>query len=212
MVSVSLLLAFGPDVPVTHAYAVDLGGAERGEQVVPGLLAAPLDDRDHVLGEFDAGALPGRRDRPVACRVTEEGDDVGVPAVEALVILPLQAEHVGDDQDGEAGRERLDGAGLTGVPEGVYEFARIALDDGRELLLEVRTAEGRGDQGPAYGAFPAAELEDRTAVDGFELPVVVLGGELLGPVLEDALDVLVPGDELPVGSWRIRGALSRIVR
>ncbi len=184
------------DVLVAHPYAVDLGGAQRGEQVVPGLLPAPLDHRDHVLGELLAGALPGRHDRGVARQVAEERDDVGVPAVEALVVRPVQAQHVGDDQDGEARRERLDEVGLPGVPEGVDELAGVALDDGQELLLEVRPAEGRSDQGPAHRVFPAAELEDGPAVDGLQLPVVVLGGELLGPVLEDALDVLVPGDEI----------------
>lgn len=198
------------DVLVAHPYAVDLGGAERGEQVVPRLLPPPLDDRDHVLGELLAGPLPRRRDPGVARQVAEEGDDVGVPAVEALVVRPVQAQHVGDHQHGETGRERLDQVGLPGVAEGVDQLAGVALDDGQELLLEVRAAEGGSDEGPAYGVFPAAELEDGPAVDGLQLPVVVLGGELLGPVLEDALDVLVPGDEVTPRGLVVdqRGALA----
>ncbi len=187
------------DVLVAHPHAVDLGAAQRGQQVVARVLPALADDRQHVLGELHPGPLTGRRHLGVARQVAEEGDDGGVPAVEAGVVGLVQAQHVGDDVDRETGREVVDQVGRALVPEGVDQFTGVALDDRQELLLQVAAAEGGRDQRAADGVLAPAELEDRLAVHRLELPGVVVGGELAGLVLEDALDVLVARDDVALG-------------
>lgn len=184
------------DVLVAHPHTVDLGGAQRGQQVFAPVLAAFPDDRQHVLGELDTGPLARRGHLGVTREVAEEGDDGRVPTVEARVVRLVEAQHVGDHVDREAGGVVVDQVGGAGVAEGVDQFARVALDDGEELLLEVGAAEGGGDEGAAHGVLTAAELEDRLAVHGLDLPVVVVGGELAVLVLEDALDVLVARDDV----------------
>lgn len=187
------------DVLVAHPDTVDLGGTERRQQVVTQVVAPIADDRDHVLGEFPAGALTGGGHLGVTGEVAEEGDDGRVPAVEAGVVGLVQAQHVRDDVDREPGRVVADDVGRTGLPEGVDQCERVALDDRQELLLEVAAAERGGDEGPPHRVLTAAELQDRLAVDRLQLPVVVVGRELGLLVLEDTFDVVVTGKDVALG-------------
>jgi hypothetical protein len=188
--------AEGLDVLVAHPHAVDLGGAQPRQQVVARLLAALLDDRDHVLGELHAGPLARGGHLGIAGEVAEEGDDGRVPAVEAGVVGLVQTQHVGDDIDRKAGCVIADDVRGAGAPEGVDQLTRVALDDREEVLLEVAAAEGGRHQSPPHSVFTSAELEDRLAVHRLQLPVVVVGGEFGLLVLEDAFDILVAGQDV----------------
>lgn len=185
------------DVLITHAGAVDFGSAERGEQVVAEVVPPVLDDRDHVGGEFLAGAQTVLGHLRVLREVAEEGDDRGVPAMELVVIAPVQAEHVDDDVDGEKGGELSDEVHFTNVAEPVDEFASVPLDHRQELLLERPAPEGGRYQRASDGVLTTAHLHKGPAVYRFELPLVVVAGE--DGVLEGPLHVLVPRNDVATG-------------
>ena len=182
------------DVLIAHAGAVDLGGAQRGQQVVAEVVPPLPDHRQHVLGELLAGAHPRLGDLRVLAEVAEERDDRGVPAAEPRPVGVREPEHVRDDVDRELGGVVGDQVDPAGGAEGVDELAGIALDHRHELLLQLAAAERGGHQRAAHRVLAAVELQDGPAVHRLQLPVVVLGGEHRFP--EGALDVLVAGDDV----------------
>lgn len=109
------------DVLVVHPHTVDLGSAQRGQQVITRIVAPLTDDRKHVLGELHPGTLARRRHLGVTGEVAEEGDDRRVPAVEPSMVGLVQAQHVRDDVDRESGGVVADDVGGAGVPERVDE-------------------------------------------------------------------------------------------
>lgn len=182
------------DLQVGHLLAVDLGGAERRQQVVARVGAALGDLREQVLLELVLGLQPRRHHIRVLGEVPQEGHDRVVPTVEQLVVGLRQGQHVDDDVDREARRELVDQVDLAVVTEAVDQLAGVLLDDRDELLGELAAPEGRRHQTSVDGVLAAVHLQDRAAVDRFELPAVVVAGE--AAVLERLLDIRVATDHV----------------
>ena len=158
----------------------------------PGPITPDLEEHTALTHPDQPVAVPAPDQRGPA-QVSPTGQDTGAdPATAAQGCPYLTTAHGVRLQDSDHSLKAGD-RGPT-LLEDFHLREKITHFDHERIPERVVHARGAA----AHGVFTSAELEDGPAVDGLDLPVVVLRGELRGLVLEDPLDVLVPGDDVAV--------------
>ncbi len=177
-----------------HRHAVEVGRAEHGYQVGPGVAAALFDDRDELGLQ-----LPGELQADPAAFLGEGdgGDelaDPGYPFGDPLPVLAVQAEDVQRGADGEGLAELVDEVHPPPGEQGGEQFDGVGAE-GADLLPERGAGERPHDDSPLRGVLGPRHLrQHRTAHHRLGADLERRGAERL-MVRQYPADVAVAGEE-----------------